>query len=568
MRKTLFILLAIFFFSCNVKKDPFIYKIAILGNPKLPDTRYSDNQMLELKRLGFNTIQLNIAWGTRPADEPLNLEDILAYQGEQPTERQAKWLNEMKRRAMTAKKYGFRTIFHFGAPHVARMYYVINNPKQTDSAMQINSVLRTEIINRYQYLVSKLAQEIPELDDIMVYNFDQEAWQGNEFGNDSIDAGIPLHKRVPGFLSKLRDTWAQFRPNGILWWEPWEMSAGQIYAMIDSLPDKNFGFMLHDNICEVQMTRPADGWLRSMSMFAERKKIPMVVEVFFTSSNQETDTLNHVAAPELIYNELKAIASLTYVSGVKEYFGIVPDRNDPNLQMAGLILNHPEISAEDAMNKLAQKFNDKTRQNIKNAWDNASMGISGIPWDASWQISQICRGWKMEYHSWTAYNIIGKVAVSPSWISTRRGMFMFVDNEKNIHPWVIEDIGLRFYLAAKYFDKSIQYYYSAMLSEPDSIKANLSKYKTDMLVLSVRCRDQGLHAMETLAALNIRKKLEEKAKVPESFYKRLESLLEEDVMNQSRYEMPNKWFAPAADKLREFKEDRDKWVMNNLLFEK
>ena len=31
----------------------------------------------QLKKLGFNTVQLNVAWGRRPGDEPLNLEDVV-----------------------------------------------------------------------------------------------------------------------------------------------------------------------------------------------------------------------------------------------------------------------------------------------------------------------------------------------------------------------------------------------------------------------------------------------------------------------------------------------------------
>ena len=57
------------------------YKIAIIGNPANADIRYDASQLDALKKLGFNTIQLNIAWGARPADEPLNLEDILYVPG-------------------------------------------------------------------------------------------------------------------------------------------------------------------------------------------------------------------------------------------------------------------------------------------------------------------------------------------------------------------------------------------------------------------------------------------------------------------------------------------------------
>ena len=33
--------------------------------------------MRQVKELGFNAIQLNLAWGVRPDDEPLNLEDVV-----------------------------------------------------------------------------------------------------------------------------------------------------------------------------------------------------------------------------------------------------------------------------------------------------------------------------------------------------------------------------------------------------------------------------------------------------------------------------------------------------------
>ena len=319
MKNTICIfLLLLFSFSCSVKDDSFFYKIAIVGNPTLPDTRYSDSQLQELKRLGFNTIQLNIAWGTRPADEPLNLEDILAYENEKPNARQEKWLTEIKRRAEIADKYGFRTIFHFGVPHIKSLQKLINTPSLIDSATNINSILRPEIQNKYRYLITRLAEEIPQLDDILVYNFDQEAWLGNEFGNDSIDAGIPLHERLPSFLKIISNTWAQQRPQGIVWWEPWEMSAGQILSMLDSLPTKNFGLMLHSNIGEVQLAQPVDVWLLNMSMLARKKQIPLVVETFLSSSNEEIQPLQHVAVPQLIYNQLMAIQSLPYVSGIKE----------------------------------------------------------------------------------------------------------------------------------------------------------------------------------------------------------------------------------------------------------
>ena len=52
-------------------------RIAILGCPVRPDVPWTPENLDRLKTLGFDTIQLNIAWGSRPGDEPLNLEDVV-----------------------------------------------------------------------------------------------------------------------------------------------------------------------------------------------------------------------------------------------------------------------------------------------------------------------------------------------------------------------------------------------------------------------------------------------------------------------------------------------------------
>ena len=117
---TIFFLL-IFQSAFALKISPFQYKVAIIGHPSNPDTIYTEGRMKELKRLGFNTIQLNIAWGRRPAGEPLNLENILYIQGVGSKETVEKSLSSIKFRAKMAKKWGFRTIFHFGAPRIEQI---------------------------------------------------------------------------------------------------------------------------------------------------------------------------------------------------------------------------------------------------------------------------------------------------------------------------------------------------------------------------------------------------------------------------------------------------------------
>jgi hypothetical protein len=63
----------------------FKYFVGIVGNPSVPDIRWSDEELEQIKSLGVNVVQLSIAWGNRPADEVLNLEDLDAGQREKFT---------------------------------------------------------------------------------------------------------------------------------------------------------------------------------------------------------------------------------------------------------------------------------------------------------------------------------------------------------------------------------------------------------------------------------------------------------------------------------------------------
>jgi hypothetical protein len=116
------------------------YKVGFGGNPSswnmyelTVPVPWTAKTVADLKKLGFNTIQINLAWGTRPDDEALNLEDVVRLTPEQNLEfpqvvplkskpgdnayekRRAELLN----RIALCRKAGLRTIFHFGAPYNA-----------------------------------------------------------------------------------------------------------------------------------------------------------------------------------------------------------------------------------------------------------------------------------------------------------------------------------------------------------------------------------------------------------------------------------------------------------------
>lgn len=550
----------------------FKYRIAIVGCPALTDTRYDDTQLQALKDKGFNAIQLNIAWGARPGDEALNLEDILADAGQKPTPRMAQRFEEIRRRAQRAKAFGFRTLFHFGAPNIGRLYTKLANYPQLDRDTEANSITNPAVITRHQYLLTALARGIPEIDDILIYTYDQEAWLGDQFSNDKTARGIPIAERVPQFLSALCETWREHHPDGIMWWEPWEISAGQGMSLIDQLPVRNFGLMLHSNIGEVQASRPVDTWFRSLTELARRRGIPVVGEGFLGSANEEVDALVSVPVPALAHLQLQAFRSVEGLAGVKEYFGLLPDRNDPTLEMTALCFREPDINLTDALGRLVVQYGSAGPA-IIDSWRDASLAYQLMPWDVTWLLRKIWaygpRNYlnKRSYHGWEALKLRGLGVRTPANWANRRSTFVIMADEQVHNPWLLEDIGLRFGSAADYFDRSIGHLRQALphLSNGDH-RRDVGEWINDLFTLKIVCRDRSLHALETIAAYNIRRYLDEKMPVPAHLYERLEKLLETDVSNQAEFDMTQSLAASAAEMLGQYRRDRDQWVKEHFIY--
>ena len=537
----------------------FKHRIAIVGNPIVPDTRFDDSQMEALQKLGFNTIQLNIAWGSRPPGEPLNIEDILSLAGDETAEMLAR-REELKRRALQCKRFGFRTIFHFGAPHVKGLYDLLASGFEKDQAVEA-CIEKPEVVALYGALAERLAVACPEIDDILVYTYDQEAWLCSEFSSCPRCKGKPLHERLPRFLHGLCDAWAKHRPEGMMWWEPWEISAGQIYAILPNAPRQHFGLMLHSNIAEVQMTRPVDVWFRNTVHMATQLGLPVAGELFLSSANEEVGPLQHVVAPRLIWEQINTLVSVPDISGVKEYFGTRPDSNDPNLAMAGLVFNDPQIPLPVALEKLALPFGE-AKQHVLAAWQAAADGLKLFPWDVSWRMRGIDR--QRVWHGWEAFTIRGHVADSPSWLSTRRSLFMTTENEE-LHPWFLEDFALRCDAAADRFEQAVACYDRALPLLAESPANDVALWRDDVITLKQTTRAYALHTHETLVAGHLRDALQSQHELPSQLVEKMRGLLERDARNQADA-VSQQSPAPSAEQmLSAFNQDPAQWVQKHLL---
>jgi hypothetical protein len=515
------------------------YKVGFLGNPSssIPfemtvPVPWTKETVAQLKKLGFNTIQINVAWGPRPADEVLNVEDLVQLSPEQErqypqvvplrskpgADARERRRAELRRRIALCQQAGLRTLFHFGAPYNAHATYGDGPP---------NCIMDDKVTRRYELLLEVFAREFPGVDDLLVYTYDQDAWLCSEFGPCPRCLGIPLHERLPPFLNRLTARWNSVRPQGRLWWEPWELSAGQALACTEKIEPHGFGLALHCNIAEVIGTMPVDRWLKNNAALAQKLGIPVIVEYWLGGPSEELETYFHLAHPLVTLRGLKAIASVPGVVGVKEYYGLNPTVEDPNLRMAGLFFNNPGISESDALKALAQPYGPAAG-NLITFWQLTSEGMELFPWETTWFIREPSRS--RTDHSLSAAMLRGQQCHTPSWESSRHGVFMKTDNSQP-DPWMLEDVQLRCELAANRWAIALKNGNGFKDSVPASLRSDFDKNLADLAGLRRRAVTYALHLRETNLATILRKADEMKLPRPQKTVDELLAALHADYEN-------------------------------------
>ncbi|WP_454116910.1 hypothetical protein [Microbacterium aurum] len=421
-------------------------RIGLIGTPSQPDALWTDETVGDLVDRGFNAVQLNIAWSYRPNDEVLNLEDVVAVGGApSPNSRggskqRSRRLLDICHRARLARRHGLRTILHIGAPFQSRAGF--------NGTVLPQCINDPDVTLRYARALQELKASAPEIDDILIYTYDQDAWLCSEFGGCDACFGKPLHERLPDFLNGLAGAWRAVGTGGRVWWEPWELSAGQTQACIEKLDADAIGLMVHSNIGEVISTQPADAFVKNIAREAERLAIPVVVEGFLSSSNEEVEPWTHLPVPLVTLDQLRAIESVDGVVGVKEYFGIRMDPFDVNLNAASEYFGDPRRSDQEILRSVAQKFGMEW---LPTFWTRASEAYRLYPWDSSWFARQLGRS--QPIHAPGPATVRGTQSAAsewdtPAWRSSRHAVFMRVNNSEP-HAWLLEDVALRCEQAAR-----------------------------------------------------------------------------------------------------------------------
>jgi hypothetical protein len=435
---------------------------------------------------------------------------------------------------LLARQHGLRTLFHFGSPYMDRKPYTGDVPRIAQNVDSVTfdswyDILNPKVRGHELALLREFRREFPEVDDILVYTYDQDAWQTPEFQYNKFSYGIPLSERLPGYLEALHQIWTEGRTGKArLWWEPWELSAGQVYAVLPKLPRSDFGLMIHANIAEAQLAMPVDVWFRNTARMCRDLGIPVVAESFFASATEEIEPL-FLPAPRLVDEEYEAFAQVPGVIGIKEYYGINTTVPDLDLDLLQARLRDPARSTDDLLADITRRFG-AAQADVRAYLGLLSDALQSYPWDASWHGREVGRA--STDHGWKGAAIPGAMPSTPSWESTRHARFMKTDDAQP-HFWMLEDVQLRCKMTADLLDQAsdLSSRLLGKLSTPGD-RAQFQAIQKSVDVFRRVARSFALHLRETNVAQMLRQDVEAGRPPTVALVKELGQLLDADVANQ------------------------------------
>ncbi len=519
----------------HAARGGYQYFVGIVGNPSVTDISWSDEQLEQIKALGVNMVQLSIAWGGKPANEVLNLEDLDAEQR-----------GKFAFRIQQAEKHGLKTLAHFGIPRMVN-YSPVRPACVLDSAVQ----------EKYRQLLTDFMTSFPEVNDVLVYTFDQQAWLCSEFGPCPRCSGIPLDDRVPDFLNLLNETMQKCRPTARLWWKPWELSKGQVVAILDKVNPAHFGLVLNPSTSnEVypfnDRSFKSDLGVKRLVQMAKERGIPVLGE--FDHTLYKPLYLIEDFFPRLIYEQMLGWKEMEGVVGVKEYYGFAPSTFSVNAAMLKAWMKAPNAPLDTLLQEIAAPYGPEAAPILMQAWEYVAQSVEAYPWDTTYLIGPmgLDRPWDGS-HDWEPVTIASATWDTPIWKANRRGNFMLTEEPK-AHPWLFEDAGLRLEDSAALGFKAVGLFDQAIAAgggQVDDIRV-----QRDVVWKTARSlRAKSLHFLLTLASQDARMVQNDERQFA-LVSKRLEALLKRDVENQGGH-------AAVTQKLADFQRDPRAWLRVN-----
>jgi hypothetical protein len=292
------------------------------------------------------------------------------------------------------------------------------------------------------------------------------------------------------------------------------------------------GLSLHTNIAEAQVTLVVDRWFKNTAALAQSRGIPVLGENFLGAGSEEVEPYVSLSHPLATWRLLEAVSRVPGVCGIKEYYGLMPDREDPNLRATGLFLAYPRRSDEEMLAELARPYGAAADEMVQ-FWTLTSTAMELFPWDASWFIREIGRSDPV--HSLSAAFLRGYCAETPSWLSTRDAIFMKVNNDEP-HPWMLEDVQLRCDLAARRFQAALDLGRGLLPRLQGTLAGRFARNLADLEGLIQRAWAYVYHIRASSLAEMLRTRLEKNEDLPEAMRAELLTVMRADQANMGQAE--------------------------------
>lgn len=509
----------------------------MIGNPAYYSDEfrdYSPKTIEKLKEHGVNEILVNIAW-SRPYIDAVTLEhlaiskDFPLMSDKTEVEKNSKNIVE---RVKNVHKCGLKAVGLFGLPiymdysKLPDEYQVLKGAtNSTVSIDNVTCILSEYTLNYYKDLLKQVLQKT-DLDKLILYTYDELAEVCDEDSDCPRCKGIPLEERLPGFLNEINAYCKTIKPTLEIFWEPWELSASQVYLCMEKL-DKSIGISCHSTIHEVYFVNIPDIWLRNVGMICARQGRKFIVEMFISGSGEDLGPIAGYPCPRLIYDQIKSIRLLEGVTGIKEYFGTAVPFFSVNEKMSGMLLKGDEREYVECVKELAESFNfDEAKQmKLTEAWNLSSQALLMTPWDISWvfRFSNL-QPYDLAYWGKVPFFQLMQTPWStPSWLANRRSYYMVVKDTNLLSTHMIRDFDKRIKLALDYAKSALKIFEE--IGTDKSTEIGMQYNAIQYFVLILTARQNYMNLCELLSRYQNGEKNE----------KEIMTLLEKDIKNAEQF---------------------------------
>jgi hypothetical protein len=476
-------------------------RAAMPGNPSFYEDGlqdYSVESLSKLKDKGINTIFINLAW-SRPHIDSVCLEHTAVSKSfpllsaENVTGNRQK----IKKRVENVKSLGLKAMAIFGIPQYFDYTRLPENykclmgaSKSTIADASVTCIESPDVMTLYKELIADFLGNIPDIDGMLIYTYDELAEVCDEDSDCPRCKGIPQEERIPKFLNKLYSYCLTIKDDFEIWWEPWELSWSQVYGTLKKL-NINIKVACHSNIHEVYYCNHPDLWFRSIAALCDEQGRDMIGELFMGGTGEDLGFTPMYPCPRLVFEQIDSTSKIKGVTGIKEYYGICTKFMSVNETVMGEYFNG-NFNYDEIINNTADEYTpDKESKNLLlKYWSFSSRVLELLPWEVSWVLRF------SNYHPYDeAYwgkvsfaNLMKTPWNTPSWLSNRRSYYMVTDNTVNMNSEYCSDIIKRFNFCIELINEGLEFAEKVTVCEPYDFILKTQIESTHMLKSLIMCR--------------------------------------------------------------------------------